>query len=90
MEPATGNEPEMIRSCRLWLSCRSYPRQSVQTGLSPANALSVYWYRQVFGLPHFRKISRSSRDNASLLNVKDRSCYAIAADALTCPLRAGR
>ncbi|MGJ1283724.1 hypothetical protein ACR78F_07460 [Sphingobacterium spiritivorum] len=42
------------------------------------------------GLPHFRKISHSSRDNASLLNVKDRPCSAIAADALTCPLQAGR
>src|SRR5690606_14638524 len=72
------------------ISCRSYSRQSVRTGLLPANALSAYWYCQIFGLPHFRKISRSSRDNASLLNVKDRPCSAIAADAITCPLQAGR
>src|SRR5690606_14591980 len=72
------------------ISCRSYSRQSVRTGLLPANALSEYWYRQAFGLPHFRKISCSSQDNASLLDVKDRPCSALAADAITCPLRAGR
>jgi hypothetical protein len=40
----------MIRCCRLTVNCRSYSRQSVRTGLLPANALSAYWYRQGFRL----------------------------------------
>ena len=43
MEPATGSEPAMILSCRLVMG-RNYSRQSIRTGLTPANALSVYWY----------------------------------------------
>ncbi|MBB1644545.1 hypothetical protein A9970_11320 [Sphingobacterium sp. UME9] len=37
------------------ISCRSYSRQSVRTGLLPANALSAYWYRQVLAYLTFAK-----------------------------------
>src|SRR5690606_17365056 len=37
------------------VSCRSYSRQSVRTGLLPANALSAYWYSQALAYLTFAR-----------------------------------
>ena len=70
-----GIEPKLIRSYRLIFLVRDYSRQSVQTGLTPANALSVCWCDPQKELPHFRKISRSSLDNVLSLYVKELLCF---------------
>lgn len=82
-EPATGNGPGMIRSCRFVNFFGTTHVSPYGLGFRLPMRCRYIGAAPHGGSPHLRKISCWSQDNASSPDVKERSCTALAADALS-------